>query len=111
MAFLVGLGSHFSWAQDGVDLIDDTKPAVSFKDQNVWEAGGFRVRDVTKNSLYEQMGIKNGDLIKKWNGKKITKAEDLKFIMKTISDDKGLTATVDRGGKEMIFHYPNEKSK
>jgi S1-C subfamily serine protease len=107
VAYFIAHASYASAQVNAMDkiLLDDTKP---MGDQIVCEVSGCKVIEMSRDSLFRLMGLKEGDVIKKWNGKKLDKGKDLQFIFNTINEQQKLTAVVDRNGKEMIFHYPKK---
>jgi len=83
-------------AQDGEDLVD-----------NVNHKGRTEIilQHLEENSLYKKMGLKEGDVIKKWNGREIFERDDRDFIAATLKNSKEFSVTVERDGGEKIFHY------
>jgi type II secretory pathway component PulC len=99
--------SGFTSAQDEAMqeiLLDNTKQ----NDKIVCETGKCKVLELRKDSLFREMGLKEGDVIKKWNGKSLSKTQDTKFIFNTINEQQQLVAVIDRSGKEIILHLPKE---
>jgi hypothetical protein len=105
---LAAIGSN-CLAQNDIDrlsLVDNN--AVVVGDNIVCDKGQCKVISMHKYSTYRDMGLKEGDVIKKWNNKKVGQKDDQYFIYKTADGPNGpndLTAIVDRSGKEMVFHY------
>ncbi len=66
---------------------------------------GFEVKSVKKDSVFEQIGLKSGDLIKKVNDKELKSEADAFFFYKNIEKMKVLKLTVLRDGKEKEIEY------
>lgn len=107
---LTFLMSHFLFGQivDSEDLIENSYSSPeSIKGQTVWEKRGFRMYGIREGEIYEQMGIKDGDLLVEWNGKKLTREKDLKYILESFHVGK-FAAIVIRNGKKVSLKYPTE---
>lgn len=86
-------------------LLDNTKPA----DKIECKVGACKVIALRKDSLFRSMGIREGDIIKKWNDKTLGKDHDEEFIFRSINEQKKPVAVIDRKGKEMTLRLPNER--
>jgi len=60
---------------------------------------------IEKDSLYAKIGLKEGDVIKEWNGKKTIKRSDCALIDKSTKNSKEFTVVIERDGKDKILHY------
>lgn len=74
---------------------------------------GVLVADVTKDSPAEVAGLKQGDVIVKYNGNPVTSISALKSAIAVISPGKSVVLTVIRDGKPMdisvtLGDYPTE---
>ncbi len=65
------------------------------------EAQGALVNEVTSGGPADKGGIKQGDIIISFNGKKVKTANDLPFMVAETPVGKTVSVTVVRGGKEM----------
>ena len=66
---------------------------------------GFRVRFVKKDSGFDKLGIKRGDVILAINGEKLDSAKSAFNAYKDIKSIENLTLTVKRNNQEMELEY------
>lgn len=66
---------------------------------------GFRVRFVRKDSGFDKLGIKKGDIILAINGERLTSHKSAFNAYKDISTIENLTLTVKRNNQEMELEY------
>ena len=66
---------------------------------------GFRVRFVRKNSGFDKLGIKRGDIILAVNGERLTSMKSAFNAYKDIKTIENLTLTVKRNNQEMELEY------
>ena len=91
-------------------LMDPSKTALSESIAN--PGAGLRIEHIEKGSVYEKIGLKEGDVIKKWNGTPVVNADQLKKLLSDASASKAgkkVSILIDRAGKEQIFHYTSVK--
>ena len=70
--------------------------------------GGFEMRNIVKGSLYEQAGLRSGDVIRKVNGQSINTIDDaMRFYREMGGLDRliAINIEVDRGGQSKRLHY------
>lgn len=67
--------------------------------------GGFLVRQIQPNSLYEKLGLRAGDVIKSVNGQPINTAEDAIKLYQQMSSIGSVQMEVIRGGKSEALYY------
>lgn len=70
--------------------------------------GGFEMRNVTPDSLYEQAGLRSGDVIKKVNGQSINTLDDAMRVYREMGGLDRLIAVnidIERGGQSQRLHY------
>lgn len=67
--------------------------------------GGFLVRQIQPNSLYEKLGLRAGDVIKSINGQPINSAEDALKLYQQLSSITSVQLDVARGGKSEAIYY------
>ncbi len=89
--------ARFVLAQE-MDLIDNIEPGRKGKIE-------LALSHIESDSLYAEMGLKEGDVIRDWNGKKITKHGDWDFINSDLYNAKQFTVVVERDGQTQILRY------
>lgn len=67
--------------------------------------GGFLVRQIQPNSLYEKLGLRAGDVIKSVNGQPINTAEDAMKLYQQMSSINSVQMEITRGGKSEALYY------
>lgn len=67
--------------------------------------GGFLVRQIQPNSLYEKLGLRAGDVIKSVNGQPINSAEDAIRLYQQMSSISSVQMEIIRGGKSEALYY------
>ncbi|MEA2028867.1 MAG: PDZ domain-containing protein [Campylobacterota bacterium] len=95
------------------DMIKDymKKPKDIWKDIGISEIKkgkditGFRVRFVRKDSGFEKLGIKRGDIILAINGERLDSYQDAFGVYKNIQTIENLTLTIKRKNQEMELDY------
>jgi len=95
------------------DMIQDymKKPKDIWKDigiseiKNGKDITGFRVRFVRKDSGFEKLGIKRGDIILAINGERLDSYQDAFSAYKNIQTIENLTLTIKRKNQEMELDY------
>jgi serine protease Do len=80
------------------DIDDNLAQALKLKTTN-----GSLVGDVTADGPADKAGIKRGDIIIEFNGKKINNSTELRNIVAESSPGSSVTVTVLRDGKERNF--------
>ncbi|MEI7673457.1 MAG: PDZ domain-containing protein [Deltaproteobacteria bacterium] len=68
---------------------------------------GFIVTNIRSGSLYQKMGIANGDIIQEVNNQKIQTADDLSGLLNTLKSSNDISLVVKREGspKAMIYQF------
>lgn len=66
---------------------------------------GFRAIDIKKGSIFDSMGLENGDIIKRVNGLVLDKPEKGLGILEQIKDESSLDLDLTRRGQTMHVHY------
>lgn len=64
---------------------------------------GVLISDVVKNSAAEKAGLKRGDIIIRYNGKKIKDTKTLQALVKDSEIDQKVFITIIRKGKELVL--------
>jgi type II secretion system protein C len=66
---------------------------------------GFIVNSIRSGSLYQRMGITNGDIIQEVNNRKIQTADDVMGLLTTIKSGASLSLGIKRQGKSETLSY------
>jgi len=69
------------------------------------EITGFRLIKIRPYNILYKLGARNGDIIKRINGKKIDSTEKLYKMWEALKSDARITADIERGGKIITFDY------
>lgn len=80
----------------------NSRPAT---DPATGELLGYEIFQIQPGSLYEQLGIQNGDIITSINGMKITNPAKAMTVYNQLKSSSEINATVNRGGREMDLEY------
>ncbi len=66
---------------------------------------GFTISEIVKGSLYEEIGLKNGDIIKKVNGESVTGAEQAMRMYRELQNATFIDVEVERAGTLQQISY------
>ncbi|MBA4423631.1 MAG: hypothetical protein C0390_11150 [Syntrophus sp. (in: bacteria)] len=66
---------------------------------------GFIVSNIRLGSLYQKMGIMDGDIIQEVNNRKIQTADDVMGLLSTLRSSTGLSVTITRRGNKETLNY------
>ena len=66
---------------------------------------GFSISFIKRGSLFEQLGVKRGDVIKMINGQEINSYQAAMNFYKELSNINNLTLVIQRGKEEMELEY------
>ncbi|RMH51980.1 MAG: PDZ domain-containing protein [Zetaproteobacteria bacterium] len=69
------------------------------------KADGFLVTDIAAGSLYQRLGLQNGDILTGVNGKPVTSMEQAMNMYRQLQTASSVDVTVRRGGSDYVFHY------
>jgi len=69
------------------------------------KADGFIISDIVKGSLYEEIGLHNGDVIQKVNGEAVTSAEQAMRMYKELQNASSIDVEINRGGSVQRVNY------
>lgn len=72
---------------------------------NAGAPDGFIVTNIRAGSLYQKMGIANGDIVQEVNGRKIQTADDLTGLLSTLKSSNVISLEVKRGGNPTTMNY------
>jgi general secretion pathway protein C len=69
--------------------------------------GGFQVRDIQPGSVYEQLGLRQGDVIRTVNGQQINRVEDVMKLYQQYktSGTASITLDISRAGRPQQLTY------
>lgn len=66
---------------------------------------GFIITNIHPGSLYQRMGIVNGDILQMLDGRKIQTADDMVSLLNTLKGASGAALSLMRGGKQQTLDY------
>jgi len=66
---------------------------------------GFAVSNIVPGSLYQKLGLQNGDVILEVNNKKLEGADDIMQLMNTMQAGGSVTVNLMRNGKNETINY------
>lgn len=66
---------------------------------------GFIVTSIRPGSLYQKMGVANGDIIQEVNNRKIQTADDLTGLLNILKSSNDISLVVKRGGSPKTMNY------
>lgn len=66
---------------------------------------GYIISNVAPNSLYENMGLQNGDVVIDINNRRMQSADDLLQMMNLMQSGKSITLNIKRNGKMEAINY------
>jgi general secretion pathway protein C len=66
---------------------------------------GFMVTNIQQGSLYQRMGIVDGDIIQGVDNRKIQTADDMMTLFNTLKGASGMALTVKRRGNQETLNY------
>lgn len=79
-------------------LYAETKKSTTPKSQ-------AKISNIEQGSIYQQLGLKDGDVIKKVNGQVPSSMNDLNVMFSKIKKGTKVDLVIERNGKEESFHY------
>lgn len=69
------------------------------------KSNGFVISEIVPNSLYAQIGLKNGDVIRKVNGQSVTNAEQAMKMYQALQNASVIDLELQRNGEIVPIHY------
>jgi len=66
---------------------------------------GFQVKAIDRGSLYEKLGLKNGDIIKELNGDELNSIDQVMGLFKKLKSEKDFAIKIVRKGSPLNFNY------
>jgi general secretion pathway protein C len=68
-------------------------------------ADGFMITNIQPGSMYQRMGIVNGDILQGIDGNRIQTADDMISFLNTLKGASGAVLSLQRGGKPQTLNY------
>jgi general secretion pathway protein C len=69
------------------------------------KANGFKIFNIKSGSIYERIGLKNGDVIQKINGFEINSPDKAFEVYQKLKDAKAISVEINRNGSNMTLDY------
>lgn len=69
------------------------------------KSDGFVISDIVIGSLYQQVGLQNGDIIRKVNGKQVTSAQQAMDMYRALESATSIDLELMRAGQVQQVHY------
>ena len=66
---------------------------------------GFMISNIRAGSLYQAMGIVDGDIIQGVDGRRIQTADDMTAFYEIMKKGSGMALSLERGGKQQTLNY------
>jgi len=66
---------------------------------------GFVISNIVPGSLYERLGLKNGDIVMELNGKKLDSADDVLQLVNVMQSGGSVSVNLMRNGKAESLNY------
>jgi len=86
----------------GMETVEMT-PYIK-KQFNIQSSSGVLVARVFVDSPAQQAGVKEGDIIRRWNGMSITSLDELQRLIQTANKNEQVKLTVDRQGNPFLVY-------
>jgi len=83
-------------------LLSQARVTPHFTDK---KADGFTISEIVKGSLYEEIGLQNGDVIQKVNGESVTSAEQAMRMYRELQNSTFIDVEINRGGITQQVSY------
>jgi len=69
------------------------------------KADGFTITNIVPGSLYTQVGLRNGDIIRKVNGQQVTSAQQAMAMYQALQSSPSIDVELMRAGQVQNVHY------
>ena len=66
---------------------------------------GFQIRKIVPGSIFERLGLSNGDIIKSVNGESLTTADKALRLFTVFRNEREINLEIERGSKPMVLSY------
>ncbi|HEY4209295.1 MAG TPA: PDZ domain-containing protein [Puia sp.] len=90
---------NYDYAPRAYNFAYGAKPRLGIKAQDMEEGKGVKVLEVGDESAAEKAGIKEGDIITRFDGKDVNSATDLAELARTSKDKPSIKVSIIRDGK------------
>lgn len=91
-----------SQIQDFPKLLSQARVIPHFIDG---KADGFVISDIVPGSLYQQVGLQNGDIIRRVNGQQVTSAQQAMAMYQALQNAPSIDVELMRAGQVQTVHY------
>ena len=112
------LGAGVKKVGDGKFMVDQREVAASAENMNqlltqaralpYMEQGktvGFRISEITPGSLYEKIGLQNGDVIQKINAQDVDDPAKFFQMYQNLKEERSVSIDLIRGGQRQTHNY------
>jgi len=72
---------------------------------NQGKSDGFEIKEIVPGSLYEKVGLQNGDVIRKVNGQEVKSAEQAMAMYQALQNATAIDLEIGRAGTIVPIHY------
>ncbi len=86
-------------------LFSLTAGQTTFSQQTSPSHPGFKIEKIEKGSVYEKLGLQEGDVIKKFNGKPVVNPSDAMEMYNALKTAKKVSLVIERAGKEQTLQF------
>lgn len=69
------------------------------------QPSGYIISEIVPGSLFEKIGLRNNDIIKKVNGQMINRPEEVYQAYAQLLKDSQIEVEIERGGRSEVFRY------
>lgn len=83
-------------------LLTEARVVPHFQDG---KQSGYMIRDIVPGSLYEKIGLQNGDVIHSVNGKVVAGPEEAMALYNTLKNESSIVVEVERQGSMQQLQY------
>lgn len=66
---------------------------------------GFQIRKIVPGSIFERLGLTNGDIIKSVNGESLTTADKALRLFTVFRNEREINLEIERGSKPIVLSY------
>lgn len=99
---------NLNYWRDGMNLAWG-RPRLGIRAQDTEEGKGVKVLDVMEGSLAESSGVKEGDLILEFDGKKVNSADELSEVASDAREKTVVPVLIQRNGKSQTIEIKTPK--
>lgn len=84
------------------ELLTKARVIPSFKDG---QPDGFRIFAISKDSLYEKIGLQNGDILHRINGVDVKSPQNFMKVIEQLKDESNVSVDLVRNNQKETFTY------